>query len=382
MSIINKMLQELDRRHARAAPPGQDMPPGVRAVHAARGKQEWFWRVIAGLMLIAAVWTVWVVYQLQPRSVATELAYRAAENSRRRTAALAQPNPQPLTAAVPTSTANAAAAIPSAPPGGIAAAKPAPERLAAPIETLRLALTIDTPLAPRAPRRVRDASAQTRAGGSAAMRPKPASDGAAPTPVHIEKRPREGAPADRAEWLFRRAALLLKRGQVADAELDLRAALDADAAHQAARQTLIALDIEQGRIDDARRHLQEGLAFNPSHAPYAVALARIHIDRGEHLFALNVLDRVSAESRESPEFHSMRGAVLLRMARYDEAAEAYRRALGAGAQTGASWVGLGVALDALGRGPEAAEAFMRGMAVGTLTEDLRAYAEQRARQLR
>src|SRR3970040_2620356 len=87
MSIINKLLQQLDRRHARAAPPGQSLHPEVRAVLAAQSSGEGFWRTVAGLMLVAAAWTLWVVYQLQPRSIATELAERAAENSRRRAAA-------------------------------------------------------------------------------------------------------------------------------------------------------------------------------------------------------------------------------------------------------------------------------------------------------
>src|SRR3989337_3392615 len=123
MSIINKMLQELDRRHARSAPPGQSLHPEVRAVRATRGSGEWFWRTVAGLMLVAAAWTLWVVYQLQPRSIATELAERAAENSRRR--AISAPAPKKAAPLV---------ALASAPaPAEAAAAKPAPEKLAAPI---------------------------------------------------------------------------------------------------------------------------------------------------------------------------------------------------------------------------------------------------------
>jgi MSHA biogenesis protein MshN len=373
VSLINKMLQELDRRHARAAPPGQAVHPEVRVVRAAHGGQEWFWRIVAGLMLIAAAWTLWVVYQLQPRAVATELAYRAAENSRRRVAAIAPPSPS-QGAAAPVATGENAPALSSA----IAAAKPVPEKLAAPMEMLRLALTIDTPLAPRQSRRAQ--SGQRKSSGIA-PRKQAAASGTSLSSVHIEKRSRQGAPAARAEALFRRAAAQLEQGRVEDAEALLRAALDADHTHQPARQTLIALDIEQGRIDDARRHLQEGLAVNPSVIPYAVALARIYVDRGDYLLALEVLDAVNVEHLESPDFHSMRGAVLLRMERHEEAADSYRRALGAGAQSGASWIGLGISLDALGRGPEAAEAFRRGVATGTLADDLRAYAEQRVRQL-
>lgn len=376
MSLINKMLQELDRRHARTAPPGQTVHPEVRAVHAAHGGQEWFWRIVAGLMLIAALWTLWVVYQLQPRTVATELAYRAAESSRRQVAASA-PRSLPREAAAPAATGVKAPVLSSA----ISAPKPVPEKLAAPMEMLRLALTIDTPLAPRQSRQVQSAPSRERTSVAAAPRKQALASKPAPSSTHIEKRSRQGAPEERAESLFRQAAVQLERGRVADAEALLRAALDADHTHQPARQTLIALDIEHGRIDNARRHLQEGLAVNPSLVPYAVALARIHVDRGDYPVALEVLDAVNADGLESPDFHSMRGAVLLRMGRYDKAADAYRRALGAGAQAGASWVGLGISLDALGRNPEAAEAFRRGVATGTLADDLRAYAEQRVRQL-
>jgi MSHA biogenesis protein MshN len=373
MSIINKMLQELDRRHARAAPPGQSLHPEVRTVRAARGSDEWFWRTVAALMLIAAAWTLWVVYQLQPRSVATELAERAAESSRRRAAAAPRP-PAPaatLAAASAVATQNV--------PSETMVAKPAPERLAAPIEMLRLALTIDTPLAPRPPRRVVLAKQekQTRQAAAPRVRAEPVRA----AQVHIEKRERVRSPTDRAEYYFRKAAQMLERGRVVDAEDALLAALEADHAHQAARQTLVALYLEQGRIDDARRHLQEGLAFNPNYSPFAVALARIHVDRGDYAAALAVLKKAEAAAQGNPDFHALHGAVLQRLGRHDAAADAYRKALETGRQSGAAWVGLGISLEALGKRPEAAEAFRRGVASGTLADEVRTYAEQRVRQL-
>jgi MSHA biogenesis protein MshN len=374
MSIINKMLQELDRRHARSAPPGQSLHPEVRAVRAARSSGEWFWRTVAALMLAAAAWTLWVVYQLQPRSIATELAERAAQNTRRTLAAAAQPKPVALAslAATPAAGPHAAAAV---------APQPAPEKLAAPIEMLRLALTIDTPLAPRSQRPAAPPSVAKKT-PSVAAAPKPRTEPAPAAPVHIEKRERNHSPADRAEDHFRRAAQMLDRGRVADAEYALLAALDAESAHQAARQTLVALFIEQGRFDDARRHLQEGLAFNPGYAPFAVALARIHVDRGDFDTALTVLEHATAAGRGNPDFHALHGAVLQRLGRHGPAADAYRLALGSTPQSGASWVGLAISLEAQGHLPEAAEAYRRGVAAGTLADDVRTYAEQRARQLR
>ncbi len=373
MSLINKMLQELDRRHAHVAAQGQGPHPEVRAVHAVRSGPEWFWRTIAALMLIAAVWILWVVYQLQPRSVATELAYRAVESSRQR--ANSAPAPGPVAVAAP-----AAPAVDAAPATSPVVAVPAPEKLVAPIETLRLALTIDTPLSPRSsqPARVAPAVAPAaRRGAGPASRSEPV----AAMPVRVEKRERAGLPVDQAEAEYRRAALMLERGRVADAEQALLGAISAHHAHQPARQTLIALYIEQGRIDEARRHLQEGLAVNPAYTPFVVALARIYVDRREYPVALEILDRAKAAGQSSPDFHALRAAVLQRMARHGDAADSYRQALSAGPQSGASWVGLGISLDALGRRPEAAEAFRRGVASGTLAEAVKAYAEHRVRQL-
>jgi len=198
----------------------------------------------------------------------------------------------------------------------------------------------------------------------------------------VEKRDRTQAPVERAEAAYRRAAALLNSGRVADAEEALLAALDADPTHQAARQTLIALYLEQRRIEGARQHLQEGLGASPSFTPFAVALARIHFDRREYAAALGVLDQTKASGEGSEDFHALRGAVLQRLSRHGEAADAYRLSLATGMRRGASWVGLGMSLEALDRRPEAAEAFRRGIATGTLAGELLTYAEQREQQLR
>ena len=374
MSIINKMLRELDRRQAAVAQAGQGLRSQVRAVAApSRDGAEWFWRVIAMLMLLAAAWTIWVVYQLQPRTIATDLALRAAEGSRRRAAVTPIPAPapaaaQPVTSSPPPPTAQALAAA------AVPVQKPAPEKLAAPIEMLRLALTIDTPLAPRQAKPAAKPGAGVAASAAAESLGRAR---AAPGSVKVEKRDRVQAPAYQAELEFRRAANLLNSGRVADAEHALVAALDADRTHQAARQTLIALYIEQRRIDDAQRQLQEGLDANPSYVPFAVALARIQVDRRNYEAALQVLEQARAAGQGNSDFHALRGAVLQRLARHAEAADAYRMALNSGPQSGTSWVGLAISLEALGSRPEAAEAFRRGIATGTLPADVRAYAEQR-----
>ncbi len=45
------------------------------AAPRARKDWEWFWRIVAALMLLVIAWVVWVLYQITPRSVVTPLAY-------------------------------------------------------------------------------------------------------------------------------------------------------------------------------------------------------------------------------------------------------------------------------------------------------------------
>ena len=54
------------------------MPESAPAAPA----REWFWRVLAGLMLLMAAWVAWVAYQIMPASVATPAAYEALAQAR------------------------------------------------------------------------------------------------------------------------------------------------------------------------------------------------------------------------------------------------------------------------------------------------------------
>ncbi|HEY5292721.1 MAG TPA: hypothetical protein VIJ43_10455 [Burkholderiales bacterium] len=91
-----------------------------------RKEWEWFWRIIAGLMVIIIGWIFWVLYQITPRPVVTPLAYASQGKLR-----AAQ---QPATGA-----ASAVASLPpaAAPPvaqegaAALAAVQPAPEAVAA-----------------------------------------------------------------------------------------------------------------------------------------------------------------------------------------------------------------------------------------------------------
>jgi MSHA biogenesis protein MshN len=347
MSVINKMLQDLDRRQALGATAATG---AVRAPSVKTGGHEWFWRILVVLLACALAWMGWVAIQLLPRKpIVTELALQAAAEAQTRVA------PKP-------------AATPEPPPPAVVAPAPEPAPVVtAPVvsDALRLSLAIETPVKePAAPKPV--------------ALPKKAAPQAAPNAT-VDKRDR--AVAGAADAHFRRAALLLNSGRLSEAENELQAALRVDARHVAARQAYVALLLEQRRLDVAQRQLQEALALNAEQPTFALTLARLYVGQREHAAALEVLDRAGAANGHA-DFQAMRGAVLQRLGRHAEAVDAYQTALRAnGTQPATSWIGLAISLESLGRRAEAATAYRRALNAGPLAQEARDYAESRARAL-
>jgi MSHA biogenesis protein MshN len=352
MSIINKVLRELDQRHAIAESPDGGAPREVRPVPDPIPGHEWFWRILAVLLLVALAWVGWVYYQIYPRRIVTDLGIAAGEQAR-------QNAPRPAEATV---------------------APPQPE--AAPVATtvmamtepagLRLAESIATPITEPAPPSQKPA----------AREPKTKAQGPTKIAPRVEKLELTPATVQRAEAEFRRGAALLQQGRVSEAESRFAVAIGLDPAHERARQTLAAMLIEQRRLEDARRLLQDGLRVNPRQQQFAIALARIYLERTDYPAALEVLNNGRNDAQPSAEYDAVLGSVLSRMGRDREAVEAYRAALRAAPDKGGTWLGLALALENLDRRAEAADAYRRALASGTLTADVRQYAEQKVRALR
>jgi MSHA biogenesis protein MshN len=357
MSVINKVLRDLDKRQE---PSIDNLPPptNIKATAAPSKGHEWFWRTVAFLVLIALGWVGWVVYQIQPQPIATELAQEAAERAARR------PAPKPVAqapvvvpAVVPPATP-AVASQPTAPAQAPAAAKPAPQP-----EPMRFAYSIETPIQAPAPKPKVEATKKP-----AAEKPR------------FERRDLALSPGDKAESEFRRGVDLLKRGRTSEAEVAFRSALVVDSKHRGARQALVALRLERGDLEEASRLLNETLAADPRQPDFAVAMARIHVERADLPAALAVLDGAAAEGQG--DLHLMRGTVLQRLGRHAQAADAYRAALRTNSPAPHAWLGLGISLEALQKRSEAAQAFRNALAAGGVNAEVRTFAEQRIQALR
>lgn len=397
MSVINRMLQELDRRQGLAVD-GAAPAPEVRAVAAPISRErEWFWRLVAALMVGALCWVGWVAWQLQPRELVTEKAILAAEDARRGSAAAvadaeaakeqaennaqearaearaAQTEPMRLATVLETPVPREPAKLATKPAVDKVQAPPAPESPA----PVAIAAKPVAPAANNAP-----PAAQERKLGLDLPQARIIAAPAAPS-GRVVKQSRVPTTPEKAEAEFRRAVTLLGQGRGSDAEEAFAAAIAIDPAHESARQALVALRLEGRRVDDARRLLQEGLAINPANVQFATVLARILAERRDYGAALEVMQGAAgAAASGNPEYQVLRATILQRLKRHAEAVESYQAALRIQGLNAQAWIGLGISLEALGRRADAAQSFRHALDVGTLPEDLRAFAEQRERALR
>jgi MSHA biogenesis protein MshN len=396
MSLINKMLQDLD---ARGTPPGESFPSNIKPVAPERRGPS---PAVIGAALAAAcavlalAWFGWSrLHTPQPTNSPA--------------AAVAQPAPAPIKAAGMSSTITVTPvnSAPSAMPAG-AQARPAPvvspaqeapaapsprqvqrtpsqpreqapaARLAAKQAAKQAYVVPAKSVAPAEPdseeaREARRAmmaeleARQARKAAASAAKARPAAAG------------RQENTAQRAEGEYRRALASLQEGRMIETIAALELALRIDPGHEAARQTLVGLLIEQKRPDEAVRQLQLGLTQDPRQPALAMLLARLQIERGGS--GLETLMRTLPYVGGNPDYHAFLAGALQRQQRHREAAAEYQAALRGMPANGVWWMGLGISLQAEKRNAEALDAFQRAKGSGTLSQELLAFVERRLQQL-
>jgi MSHA biogenesis protein MshN len=416
MSLINKMLQDLD---ARGTAPGEALPSQVKPV--ARAPRRLNRRAIAAAVAgacagVALACFAWSQYRsanqdnvpvpaapavaavakpapapAQPASGMTStITMLPTETAPAASAAEAAPRPaaepaaaQPVVERAPAVTAPdapASASVPAKPPRAAEArteAAPAAGAAAAKAVPLLAAKSV-APVEPdsdeaRAVRRALMQELEARQAGKPALKGRPA------LPEGRAAQGREQSVAQRAEGEYRRALASMQEGRMIETIAALEQALRIDPRHEAARQTLVGLLIEGGHPDEAMRQLQLGLTQDPRQPALAMLLARLQIERGGS--GIETLMRTLPYAGASPDYHAFLAGALQRQQRHREAAAEYLAALRAAPANGVWWMGLGMSLQAEKRNAEALEAFQKAQASGVLSQELQAFVERQIRQL-
>jgi MSHA biogenesis protein MshN len=369
MSLINKMLQDLDARGSGGAASAvqQDEVKPVPSMERDR-RPLMLGGVAAGVLVLAAAgWYGWNYWQ--PQNTPPPAPIKIADNR-----AIDKPRFQQPPAAKPAEAASAGSAAVAPSDGAPAAGVPA--------SPIALHGTGDTK-PKRAARAAEGEDSEALVSGGAAASHAPSrkaarGSAAAPsTPDGVVMR--ELTPKQASENSYRRALMALQEGRVSIALADLDRAVEIDPRNDAARQTYVSLLLENRRTDDAIRQLRLALGIDPRQPGLAIILARLQLEKGGP--ALDTLLKTLPYAGSNSDYHGFLAGVLQREQRHSEAADHYRAALQLSPQNGVWWMGLGISLQAEQHLPEAREAYNRARSAGGLTPDLRGYVDRQLEKL-
>lgn len=391
MSLLNKMLRDLERRRGAEAPPSVAVEGVVPVAHATKSRK----RVFALLVLLGIAGTVaaLLTHDLpafwRPSSSGVK---RAASKVTIRQSVAAPAPVQPSTAAQPA----------PIPPGGQVSAD-APAQVAAPDlhGELRLADEIVTPIGGgRQVRLAGDAAAAREAvqadGGAKAARalaPPPDAATTTPTPLAapaqsraapgaIEVSARQPDARQRAHAAVENGLQAMARKQYAEAQRAFTAALEWNAGDDRARQALLSALLAQDDRKGAELVADEGALSAGAKAGFALVAARLKLERGAVKDALAVLERERAAGAGHADYQALWGNALARDGRHGEAARLYAAAVELAPTNPAHQIGLGYALRNDGQFASALEVFQSVAQTPGLSPQLADLVEQQLTSLR
>lgn len=355
MSLVNQMLRDLEQRRA-DLPRGEQME-GLRAAPthtgAARHRRWPLLLMIAGVSGSGFGWWMSdhnVVSAPPPMARAAPIA--------------------PLTEAVPETVATASA---TSTPAIVTPTEVEPV-LAAQESTLERAAVAALEFStPRGSEPSPAASEPQPKPAPIIVRAKPVETKNSVAVMH--KTPRTLSPSEQADQYYDTALRALADNDVTRAESALREALNRDAGHAKAAETLATLMLQQGQRDAASRILTTALEQSPLQSRLAMLQARLFAEVGRDTEAVGILQL--AQANGDAEFQALLGALQQRLGNHSQAAIAYRQALTSAPQRGVWWLGLGISLEQDQKSAEALTAYRNALRDAALETQVSNYVRAR-----
>lgn len=369
MSVINQVLIELEKRGVNA--PLDE--PAIRSVTPYRESHLLRTALLFALLLVLLAAAIWYWYQ-----------------ERRLTTV---PNKVAVVAALASNTAhehNTPTIIESA-PVEVAAAKPNEEPVARQSVESRYEKSsqeVEREQKPVVASDVKKAGKQKKAKKRKKALQRKLQRPAKQVVENVENLPSENpeqfktiTPRQHAENEFNKANRAVQEGRTNDALAGYENALLADSAYDPARRAWAGLLLSLKRNDEAEQVLQKGLSRDSRDAGLAMVLARLQVERGAISQALETLLKTQPYAEEQADYQSFVAALLQRQNRHEEAIAHYQVALKKVPNNGVWLMGMGISLQALQRNEEARAVYQRALASNTLSAQLRAYVQQKLREL-
>jgi MSHA biogenesis protein MshN len=188
-------------------------------------------------------------------------------------------------------------------------------------------------------------------------------------------------PDQQSDNYYRQALSNLQQGRIAEAQDNLKLALEAKPSNQEARQTLAGLLLDNKRNDEAREVLAAGLAIAPEQTDFRMTLARLQVEDNNRAGALNTLKQGLAYAKNNADYQGFLATLLQRAERHEEAINYYMASLAINSGSPNALIGLGISLQAIGKLENAKEAFIRAQTNTSLSPELSVFVDLQLKQI-
>lgn len=198
---------------------------------------------------------------------------------------------------------------------------------------------------------------------------------------NINKQVRQLSAQQQADQYYRNAEQLLQQGRLQESKDLFKQALQSNPTHSGARQRLIAIEVESKNYRNAEQLAAEGMAADPKTLSYAMTLARLQVERQDSRGALDTMQRGLPSAGNDMDYHAFLAALLQRVGDHKAAVEHYLVALRGAPNSGPWLMGIGISLQAENRLADAQAAFQRAKTSNTLNPELVAFVDQRLKKI-
>ncbi|MCL5260543.1 MAG: tetratricopeptide repeat protein [Gammaproteobacteria bacterium] len=189
------------------------------------------------------------------------------------------------------------------------------------------------------------------------------------------------SPEHQAQVQYNYAIQLIEQNRTQAAITQLQQLLLDFSNHVQARQLLVDLLVKNGKQQKALDILNTGLKKSPGYVPFVKSKARILINLGKNYQALRVLQSIVPDNIvDDPEYYSLLATIYHDQGKYIAAAQIYYQLTNVQPDKSAWWIGLGISLEAANKNNAAIDAYQQAMQSGDLTPELRAFLATKIKQ--
>lgn len=174
---------------------------------------------------------------------------------------------------------------------------------------------------------------------------------------------------------YQEAITLLQERRQADAINILKLLTQQDPSFHKSRITLTKVYLQQNQTQLALDILKQGLFLSPNYEPYVTLYARALLIQDKPEQALASLKSISPDINDSPDYYALMAVLEQRVGNYLYAAELYHELLSTYDARGTWWVGLGISLQAGNQTNAAIDAYKNALNSKDLKPDLVAFVK-------